>query len=233
MSPLIIALDFAQPERALALAKQLGRERCRVKIGKELFTRSGTALVEKLVKQGFDVFLDLKYHDIPNTVARACLAAADLGVWMINVHALGGRNMLLAAREALEKRRERPLLVAVTVLTSFNRVDLYAVGLHGLLEENVLRLVRLSYNCGLDGVVCSPHEIVIIRRIVGPDFKIVTPGIRPVGYLQDDQKRVMTPVEALKLGADYLVIGRPITAVPEPLQALLEIEDSIKAVAYP
>jgi orotidine-5'-phosphate decarboxylase len=233
MSPLIIALDFAQPERALALAKQLGRERCRVKIGKELFTRSGTALVEKLVKQGFDVFLDLKYHDIPNTVARACLAAADLGVWMINVHALGGRNMLLAAREALEKRRERPLLVAVTVLTSFNRVDLYAVGLHGLLEENVLRLVRLSYNCGLDGVVCSPHEIVIIRRIVGPDFKIVTPGIRPVGHLQDDQKRVMTPVEALKLGADYLVIGRPITAVPEPLQALLEIEDSIKAVAYP
>ncbi|MCK5523966.1 MAG: orotidine-5'-phosphate decarboxylase [Thiomargarita sp.] len=231
MSPLIIALDFAQPERALALAKQLGRERCRVKIGKELFTRSGTALVEKLVKQNFDVFLDLKYHDIPNTVARACLAAADLGVWMINVHALGGRNMLLAAREALEKRRERPLLVAVTVLTSFNRVDLYAVGLHGLLEENVLRLVRLSYNCGLDGVVCSPHEIVIIRRIVGPDFKIVTPGIRPVGSLQDDQKRVMTPVEALKLGADYLVIGRPITAAPEPLQALLEIENSIEAVA--
>jgi len=231
MSPLIIALDFAQPERALALAKQLGHERCRVKIGKELFTRSGTALVEKLVKQNFDVFLDLKYHDIPNTVARACLAAADLGVWMINVHALGGRNMLLAAKEALEKRRERPLLVAVTVLTSFNRVDLYAVGLHGLLEENVLRLVRLSYNCGLDGVVCSPHEIVIIRRIVGPDFKIVTPGIRPVGSLQDDQKRVMTPVEALKLGADYLVIGRPITAAPEPLQALLEIEDSIEAVA--
>ena len=231
MSPLIIALDFAQPERALALAKQLGRERCRVKIGKELFTRSGTALVEKLVKQNFDVFLDLKYHDIPNTVARACLAAADLGVWMINVHALGGRNMLLAAREALEKRRERPLLVAVTVLTSFNRVDLYAVGLHGLLEENVLRLVRLSYNCGLDGVVCSPHEIVIIRRTVGPDFKIVTPGIRPVGSLQDDQKRVMTPVEALKLGADYLVIGRPITAAPEPLQALLEIEDSIQAIA--
>ncbi len=231
MSPLIIALDFAQPERALALAKQLGRKRCRVKIGNELFTRSGSVLVEKLVKQGFDVFLDLKYHDIPNTVARACLAAADLGVWMINVHALGGRNMLLAAREALEKRRVRPLLIAVTILTSFNSVDLYAVGLHGMLEENVLRLVRLSYNCGLDGVVCSPHEIVMIRRTVGPDFKIVTPGIRPAGSLQDDQKRVMTPVEALKLGADYLVIGRPITAVSEPLQALLEIEVSIEEVA--
>ena len=227
-SPLIIALDFAQPERAMALAKQLDSERCRIKIGKELFTRSGPALVENLVSLGFEVFLDLKYHDIPNTVARACLAAADLGVWMVNVHALGGRNMLLTAREALEKTSApRPLLVAVTILTSFERFDLYSVGLHGMLEENVLRLAYLSHNCGLDGVVCSAHEIVQIRQAVGADFKLVTPGLRPAGISKDDQKRVMTPAEALKLGANYLVIGRPVTAAPEPLLALSEIEASI------
>jgi orotidine-5'-phosphate decarboxylase len=227
MSPLIIALDFSQPEPAIALAKQLGCERCRIKIGKELFTRSGPVVVEQLVKEGFEIFLDLKYHDIPNTVARACLAAADLGVWMINVHALGGRDMLLAAREALEKRSHRPLLVAVTILTSLQRFDLYAIGLHGLLEENVLRLARLSNASGLDGVVCSPHEIVLIRQAVDSNFKLVTPGIRPTHTSNDDQKRVMTPAEALKLGANYLVVGRPVTAAPDPLQALLEIEASI------
>ena len=228
MSPLIIALDFDQPESALAFAKQLGNSRCRVKIGKELFTRGGPALVEKLVKQGFEVFLDLKFHDIPNTCARACLAAADLGVWMINVHALGGREMLLAAREALAKYLPRPLLVAVSILTSLDSVDLSAMGLHGTVEDNVLRLARLSHACGLDGLVCSPHEIVPIRSAIGSDFKLVTPGIRLPSSSQDDQKRVMTPAEALKLGANYLVIGRPVTAAPEPLQALLAIEASIK-----
>lgn len=231
MTPFIIALDFAQPEPALTLAKQLGSERCRVKVGKELFTRSGPALVEELVKQGFDVFLDLKYHDIPNTVAQACLAAADLGVWMINVHALGGRNMLLAAHDALEKCSHRPLLVAVTILTSFDRFNLYEVGLHSNLEDNVLRLARLSHACGLDGIVCSPREIVVIRQMLEMEsktnFLLITPGIRPKKSANDDQKRVMTPVEALKLGADYLVIGRPITAASEPLQALLEIEASL------
>jgi orotidine-5'-phosphate decarboxylase len=231
MSPLIIALDFENPERAFSLAEQLGNKRCRVKIGQELFTRSGPALVEKLVSLGFDVFLDLKFYDIPNTVSRACLAAADLGVWMINVHALGGRDMLLAAREALEKRQQRPLLVAVTILTSLDRVDLYGIGLHGMLEENVLRLARLSHNCGLDGIVCSPHEIVQVRRAAGSDFKLVTPGVRPADSSQDDQKRIMAPEEALKLGADYLVIGRPVTAASEPLQALLDIEASIEGVA--
>ena len=236
MSPLIIALDFAQPEPALALAQQLDPGRYRVKIGQELFTRSGPALVEKLVKQGFEVFLDLKYHDIPNTVARACTVAAEYGVWMINVHALGGRKMLLAAREALEKFAQRPLLVAVTILTSFERLDLYAVGLHGLLEENVRRLARLSLACGLDGVVCSPHEIVELRKALrfqknGPEFKLITPGIRPAGLSKnDDQRRVMTPVEALKLGSDYLVIGRPVIAASDPLRALLEIEASIEEV---
>jgi orotidine-5'-phosphate decarboxylase len=180
-----------------------------------------------LVKQGFEVFLDLKYHDIPNTCARACLAAADLGVWMINVHALGGREMLLAAQEALAKYISRPLLVAVSILTSLDSSDLYDLGLNGTLEDNVLRLARLSHSCGLDGLVCSPHEIVPIRSAIGSDFKLVTPGIRLSSSSQDDQKRVMTPAEALKLGANYLVIGRPVTAAPEPLQALLAIEASI------
>jgi orotidine-5'-phosphate decarboxylase len=229
MSPLIIALDFAQPELALALIQQLGHKRCRVKVGKELFTRSGPLFIEQLIKQGFEVFLDLKYHDIPNTVARACLAAADLGVWMINVHALGGRNMLLAAREALDKHSNPPLLVAVTILTSFERFNLYEIGLHGMLEDNVLRLARLSHACRLDGVVCSPREITAIRNAIGSNFKLITPGIRPANHsTNDDQKRVMTPVEALKLGADYLVIGRPITAAPEPLQALNEIEVTLQ-----
>jgi len=230
MYPLIIALDFAQPEPALVLAQQLGSKRCRVKVGKELFTRSGPVLIEKLIKQDFEVFLDLKYHDIPNTVARACLAAADLGVWMINVHALGGRNMLLAAREALDKLTAPPLLVAVTILTSFERFNLYEIGLHGILEDNVLRLARLSHACGLDGVVCSPREIAAIRNVIDSNFKLITPGIRPANHSNnDDQKRVMTPPEALKLGADYLVIGRPITAAQDPLQALNEIEASIQS----
>lgn len=228
MSPFIIALDFAKPEPALALANKLGNKHCRFKIGQELFTRGGPALVEDLVKQGFDVFLDLKYHDIPNTVAHACLIAADLGVWMINVHASGGRDMLFAAREALEKCSHRPLLVAVTILTSLDRIDLYAVGLHGTLEDNVLRLARLSHACGLDGIVCSPHEITQIRQAVGMDFVLVTPGIRPPGVSQDDQKRVMTPTEALKLGANYLVIGRAVTKASDPLEAFLQIEASIE-----
>lgn len=227
LPPIIVALDLAQPQAALELARQLGSHRCRLKIGKELFTRGGPPLVEKLVNQGFEVFLDLKYHDIPNTVAGACEAAADLGVWMINVHAFGGRNMLLTARETLEKRSQRPLLIAVTILTSLIMTELYAIGLHGTLEENVLRLARLSKACDLDGVVCSPHEIFLIRQNIGTDFKLVTPGIRPVTTSQDDQKRIMTPEEALKRGADYLVIGRPITAAPDPLQALLEITASI------
>lgn len=227
MSPLIIALDFADAESALALAKQLDPKLCRVKVGKELFTRTGPILIEQLINLGFDVFLDLKYHDIPNTVAKACLAAADLGVWMVNVHALGSRNMLLAAREALEKRSQRPLLIAVTILTSLERNDLYAVGLHGYVEENVLRLARLSEACGLDGVVCSPHEIASLRKAIEDDFKLVTPGIRPVNSVLDDQKRIMTPAQAINLGADYLVIGRPITAALNPLQALMDIINEI------
>lgn len=228
MTPIIIALDYPDPKLALSLTKQLDPQRCRLKIGKELFTRSGPPLVEELVKQGFDIFLDLKFHDIPNTVARACEAAAELGVWMINVHALGGRQMLLAAREAVAKYSPRPLLVAVTLLTSLERNDIYAIGLHGELNENVLRLARLADACGLDGVVCSPWEIALIRKTLGTSFTLVTPGIRPASSATNDQKRIMTPAQAVQLGANYLVIGRPITAAPAPLQALLEIEEAIR-----
>ncbi len=230
MSPLIIALDFPQSKQAFDFIEKLDNKRCRLKIGKELFTCGGPVLIEKLIAKGFDIFLDLKYHDIPNTVARACTAAANLGVWMLNVHALGGRDMLLAAREALEKSSQRPLLIAVTILTSFSRTDMYIVGLHGELEENILRLARLSHHCGLDGVVCSPHEITSIRYAIDNNFKIITPGLRPEKSAHNDQKRVMTPNEALELGANYLVVGRPITAALDPLQALLDMEESFEKV---
>ena len=227
MSPVIIALDFPEPKHALELVQRLDTQRCRVKVGHELFTRGGTALVESLVKQGLEVFLDLKFHDIPNTVAQACKAAAELGVWMINVHALGGRNMLLKAREAVSAYAKPPLLIAVTVLTSLDEDDLYALGLHGTLDENVLRLARLAHACELDGIVCSPHEIINIRQELGSEFVLVTPGIRPAHAQLNDQKRVMTPQEALKAGSNYLVIGRPITAAADPLRALQEIEASL------
>jgi len=229
MSPIIIALDFSNPEEALAFAKKLSQYQPRFKVGKELFTIGGPSLVKSLVNQGSEVFLDLKFHDIPNTVARACQAAAELGIWMLNVHALGGREMLLAAREALNQYPSPPLLIAVSILTSLNSDDLYTMGLHGSLEENVLRLARLAHRCGLDGLVCSPHEVPLVRQTVGTQFKLVTPGIRLANSNQDDQKRVMTPIEALKMGANYLVIGRPITAAPDPLQAFLEIDQMIKA----
>ncbi len=225
-SPIIIALDFPKPELALELIEKLEHKRCRVKIGKELFTRSGPALVEKLITKGFEVFLDLKYHDIPNTVANACSIAADLGVWMVNVHALGGRDMMLAARKAIDKHTTKPLLIAVSILTSLAQDDLTAVGLQGTIEDNVLRLANLANNCDLDGMVCSPLEITLLRKHLDNNFKLVTPGIRPV-TVNDDQKRTMTPVQALQNGADYLVIGRPITAASDPLQALLDIETSI------
>lgn len=226
-SPLIIALDFAQPQQALALAKQLGAQRCYVKVGKELFTRSGASLVTQLVDLDFKVFLDLKYHDIPHTVAKACQAAAELGVWMLNVHALGGRDMLMAARDSLDNYPQRPLLIAVTLLTSLGQEDLSGIGLHGSLQDNVLRLARLSKAAGLDGLVCSPQEIQLIRQDVDDNLLLVTPGIRPTFSVQDDQKRTMTPKQALQAGANYLVIGRPVIAASNPLQALTDIEAEI------
>lgn len=226
----IVALDYPSVDAALALVERLDPARCRVKVGKELFTRAGPELVRRLVDGGFDVFLDLKYHDIPNTVAGACAAAADLGVWMVNVHALGGRAMMEAAREALEAGGRRPLLIAVTVLTSHSEADLAEIGLAGSPMENVQRLAALAQGSGLDGVVCSPREVATLRAAHGEGFRLVTPGIRPSGAALGDQKRVMTPGDAIRIGSDYLVIGRPVTGADDPMGVLLAVEAEIGAV---
>ena len=234
-SRIIVALDYASRDAALDLAKQLRPEQCKLKVGKELFTRGGPAVVSALVDMGFDVFLDLKFHDIPNTVAKACQAAADLGVWMINVHASGGRKMMTAAREALDQQSsasevKKPLLIAVTVLTSMATDDLADIGINSTPKEQVKRLADLTHQCGLDGVVCSPLEINALRLNMGNSFRLITPGVRPQGASQDDQKRVMTPELAVTAGADYLVIGRPICQAPDPLHALQQINVSISAL---
>ena len=226
-SPIIVALDFPGEAEALAFVAQLEPARCRLKVGKELFTRSGPDLVKKLVKQNFDVFLDLKFHDIPNTVARACQAGADLGVWMINVHAMGGRKMLEAAREALPVNDSNPKLIAVTVLTSMGADDLKEIGLNHSPAEQVKQLASLTSDCGLDGVVCSPQEISLLRESLDPDFELITPGIRPEWSVTGDQKRIMTPAEAMQAGSNYLVIGRPITQAAQPMQALEKIEKEL------
>ncbi|HHH35965.1 MAG TPA: orotidine-5'-phosphate decarboxylase [Gammaproteobacteria bacterium] len=226
-SPVIVALDFPDQPSALSLVERLEPSLCRLKVGKELFTRLGPAFVEKLVGKGFDVFLDLKFHDIPNTVAAACDAAADLGVWMMNVHASGGRRMMEAARERLEGKSHRPRLIAVTILTSLGEDDIREIGFSGSPAENVLRLAALARSSGLDGVVCSPLEAAVIRDQAGSDFLLVTPGVRPATASLDDQKRVMTPADAMAAGSSYLVIGRPVTAAEDPLKALEDINASI------
>lgn len=223
----IVALDYPSGEAALALVDRLDPARCRLKVGKELFVRSGPALVETLVARGFAVFLDLKFHDIPNTVAQACRAAADLGVWMVNVHALGGRRMMAAAREALESGPSRPRLIAVTILTSMGADDLAEVGLHGEPVDNVSRLAALAADAGLDGVVCSPREVPALRRERSEDFLLVTPGIRPAWSAADDQRRITTPAQAIADGSSYLVIGRPITAAEDPMAALARIDQEL------
>ena len=223
----IVALDYADASGALALVERLDPALCRLKVGKELFTAAGPALVKSLVERGFGVFLDLKYHDIPNTAANACRAAAGLGVWMINVHAAGGRAMLQAARAALAHDRQPPLLIGVTVLTSLSAADLAELGIAGTPLDAALRLARLARACGLDGVVCSAHEAAGLRREFGAGFRLVTPGIRPATAQQEDQQRVMTPTAAIASGADYLVIGRPITQALDPLAALQDINRQI------
>ncbi|HXH04060.1 MAG TPA: orotidine-5'-phosphate decarboxylase [Candidatus Competibacteraceae bacterium] len=228
MSPLIVALDFPSARAALELAARLDPQLCRVKVGKELFTRAGPAVVEALQRHGFQVFLDLKFHDIPNTVAGACRAAAELGVWMVNVHASGGRRMLEAARESLDKVAQRPLLIAVTVLTSLEQDDLRELGIDVEPWQQVLRLARLSQETGLDGVVCSAQEVALLRTELGRAFTLVTPGIRPADVAGDDQRRVVTPRQAMTAGADYLVLGRPVTAAADPLQALQTIYADMK-----
>lgn len=226
-SKIIVALDYPTADAALSLAKQLDPQRCKLKVGKELFTRSGPAVVESLVKQGFDIFLDLKYHDIPNTVAKACAAAADLGIWMMNVHTLGGRAMMEAARDAIGNQTDRPLLIGVTLLTSMDQHTFDQIGLQGSIPETVVRLANLAKQSGLDGVVCSAQEAPILRTQHGSDFQLVTPGIRPANSEHGDQHRTMTPKQAIDAGSSYLVIGRPITGAPSPMAALEQIEQEL------
>lgn len=225
---IIVALDFADAAPALELVERLDPALCRLKVGKELFTVAGPQLVRALVARGFEVFLDLKFHDIPNTVAAACRAAAALGVWMMNVHASGGRRMMSAAQTALAELEKPPLLIAVTVLTSMSAEDLGEVGVSDAPADQVLRLARLTQACKLDGVVCSAQEAALLRGELGAGFRLVTPGIRPAGADAGDQRRVMTPVEALRAGATDLVIGRPITAAADPLAALKQIQSDIQ-----
>jgi orotidine-5'-phosphate decarboxylase len=227
---IIVSLDFPSADEALALVRRLDPGHCRVKVGKELFTSSGPGLVETLAGQGFDVFLDMKFHDIPNTVAGACRAAVRLGVWMMNIHASGGRSMLEAARAAVDSSGHRPLLIGVTVLTSLTSADLSDIGVSENATDHVVRLARLAESSGLDGVVCSPQEVAMLRQGLGDRFVLVTPGIRPAGAANDDQRRIMTPSQAIRAGSDFLVIGRPITQAPDPLQALLDIEKEMNAV---
>ncbi len=224
---IIVALDYSSAAAASQLVKQLDPKLCKLKVGKELFTAAGPAWVEQLVSQGYGVFLDLKFHDIPHTVAQACKAAASLGVWMVNVHALGGRAMMTAAREALGSLPQRPKLIAVTVLTSMGSDDLADLGISEEPRQLVRRLAGLAQSCQLDGVVCSAQEAAMLRQDLGANFCLVTPGIRPASASQDDQKRIMTPADALRAGSHYLVIGRPITQAANPLQALQAIEQEI------
>ncbi len=219
---IIVALDFSSAKSALRLADQLDPRLCRLKVGKELFTATGPQLVEKLMVRGFDIFLDLKFHDIPNTVANACKAAASLGVWMVNVHALGGRSMLNAARGAIDPGSSTKL-IAVTLLTSMNHEDITDIGLLGESEQIVARLTQLTYDCNLDGVVCSALETALLRQQFGNEFYLVTPGIRLHHDSIDDQKRVSTPMKAIADGANFLVIGRPISQASNPLEKCMEI----------
>lgn len=228
-TPIIVALDFSSRDAALALADRLDPQLCRVKVGKELFTRSGPAVVEALQAKGFEVFLDLKFHDIPNTTAMAVKAAAELGVWMVNVHCSGGLRMMAACREELDKLAGRkPLLIGVTVLTSMEQQDLAGIGLDIAPQEQVLRLAGLAAQAGMDGLVCSAQEAPALKAS-HPALQLVTPGIRPAGSSADDQKRILTPAKALAAGSDYLVIGRPITQAPDPAAALSAVVAELTA----
>ena len=228
-SKIIVALDYEKEAEALALVDQIDPSLCRLKVGKEMFTTLGINFVKQLHQRNFDVFLDLKYHDIPNTVARAVRSAADLGVWMVDLHASGGLRMMEEAKRILEPYgKDAPLLIAVTVLTSMEDLDLLQIGINASPMEQVLRLAHLTQRAGLDGVVCSPQEVEILRNACGEEFKLVTPGILPIGADFGDQRRVMTPTAAIRAGSDYLVIGRPITKANNPVEVLRSINASIR-----
>ncbi|MDH2923834.1 orotidine-5'-phosphate decarboxylase [Nicoletella semolina] len=228
----IVALDYETEKEALNFVDQIDPSLCRLKVGKEMFTTLGTHFVKQLHSRQFDIFLDLKYHDIPNTVARAVRSAAELGVWMVDLHASGGLRMMETAKQILEPYgKEAPLLIGVTVLTSMEDLDLLQIGINASPMEQVIRLAHLCQRAGLDGVVCSPHEVETLRTHCGESFKLITPGIRPEGSEMGDQRRVMTPKQAIETGADYLVIGRPITQSPNPFATLTSINQSIEELA--
>ncbi|MBJ3813596.1 orotidine-5'-phosphate decarboxylase [Shimwellia pseudoproteus] len=231
-SPIVVALDYASKDDALAFVDRIDPADCRLKVGKEMFTLYGPQLVKDLQDRGFDIFLDLKFHDIPNTVAKAVAAAAELGVWMVNVHASGGARMMTAAREALQPfAADAPLLIAVTVLTSMESSDLLDLGITLSPAQYAEHLARLTQRCGLDGVVCSAQEALTLKAGLGQAFKLVTPGIRPAGSDAGDQRRIMTPEQALAVGVDYMVIGRPVTQAADPAAALQAIRASLKTEA--
>jgi len=226
-TPVIVALDFADEKSTLEFVRRLSPDLCRLKIGKELFTATGRSLAEKLIHQGFELFLDLKYHDIPNTVAQACKAAAEMGVWMVDMHASGGRRMMEAAAEAVANYQNKPLLIGVTVLTSMTQEDLAETGVSAPVEEQVLRLAKLAQSSGLDGVVCSALEAAPLRSELGQDFVLVTPGIRlDTAANNDDQRRIMTPADALAAGSTYLVMGRPVKQAADPVAVLREVSET-------
>ncbi|VYU79111.1 orotidine-5'-phosphate decarboxylase [Metakosakonia massiliensis] len=228
-SPIVVALDYDNRDKALAFVDRIDPRDCRLKVGKEMFTLFGPQLVRDLQQRGFDVFLDLKFHDIPNTTAHAVKAAADLGVWMVNVHASGGARMMTAAKEALQSfGKDAPLLIAVTVLTSMEAADLADLGIQATPAEHAERLAALTQQCGLDGVVCSAQEAVRFKAAFGEPFRLVTPGIRPHGSDAGDQRRIMTPQQAQAAGVDYMVIGRPVTQSADPAQTLRDINASLK-----
>jgi orotidine-5'-phosphate decarboxylase len=228
---IIVALDYADTTSALNLVAQLDPGLCKLKVGKELFTAAGPQFVEKLIAKNFQIFLDLKFHDIPTTVKKACQAASSLGVWMLNVHASGGTSMMHAAAEGVDigsqGNADKALLIAVTVLTSMSQENLTETGISGTVEDQVLRLAKLTQEAGLDGVVCSALEAQLLKQHLPNNFLLVTPGIRPATASLDDQSRVLTPSKALQMGASYLVIGRPITQAAQPLAALTQIYKEI------
>lgn len=226
----IVALDYPDAKSAMVLVDKLRPDLCKLKVGKELFTAEGPGFIRELVKKDFKVFLDLKFHDIPNTVASACAVAADLGVWMMNVHASGGRKMMETASNRLAQLNQRPLLIAVTILTSLSEAEIHEIGYSGTPEDNVIHMASLAASSGLDGIVCSPLEAAPVRKQTAGDFLLVTPGVRPAFASTDDQKRIMTPSDALNAGSNYLVIGRPITAAEDPLKNLRLINEEIAAV---
>ena len=228
-SKLIVALDFPDPNTALAFVNTLTPELCKLKVGFELFVAAGPDFVKRLVDAGFEVFLDLKFHDIPNTVAAACHSAAELGVWMLNVHACGGDKMMQAARQAIQESNPALKLIAVTVLTSMDKEQLTKININTSPQEQVKHLATLTQQVGLDGVVCSAQEANMLREQLGSNFLLVTPGIRPEGSDRGDQSRVMTPLQAKEAGVSYIVVGRPITQSDSPLSVIQQINDQFSS----